>query len=129
MASLSSLHVTIFYPSGENLTDVMAYEWPRRSGNIPKFKPERLALVKLVFTKKQFLAITLLKSAPSKLVLWKSPFEMFAPLIEVLLKSFPLKFMLHPTSNVIEFEERVIAFLSLTFLVERILPSSVFSNR
>ena len=75
--------MTIRVPSGEKLTLHIPLEWPRRSENIPIFKPERLALLKLVFTKKQFLAVTSVKSASSKLVLWKSPFEMFAPLIEV----------------------------------------------
>ena len=120
--------MTILLPSGEKLTLVIPPECPRRSGNIPKFKPERFALLKLVFTKKQFLAVTSDKSAPSKLVLWNRPFEMFAPLIEVLLKSFPLKFMLHPTSRVIEFEDRVTALLSLSYFVEKIVLISVCSN-
>ena len=42
---------------------------------------------------------------------------MFAPLIEMWLKSFPLKFMLHPTRRVIEFEDRVIALGSLSCFV------------
>ena len=84
---------------------------------MPRFNPDRLALLKLVFTKKQFLASTSVRSAPSKLVLWKIPFEMFAPIIEVLLKSFPLNDMLHPTSRVMEFEDRFIALVSLSNFV------------
>ena len=69
MASLSELPVTIRVPSGEKLTQFILPEWPIRSGNIPIFNPVRFALLKLVLTKKQFLAYTSVRSAPSKLVL------------------------------------------------------------
>ena len=55
--------MTILVPSGEKLILVISSEWPRRSGNIPTLKEERFALLKLVFTKKQFLAVTSDKSA------------------------------------------------------------------
>ena len=115
-------------PSGEKITLVIASECPRRSGNIPRFNPDRFALLKLVLTKKQFIASTSVRSAPSKLVLWKSPFEMFALLILVWLKSFPLKLMLQPIRRVMEFDDRVIEFKSLSCLVAKIVFSSACSN-
>ena len=53
---------------------------------------------------------------------------MFAPLIEVLLKSSPLKVKLHPTRRVIEFEDRVIDLGSLSFLVAIIVEISDYFN-
>ena len=53
---------------------------------------------------------------------------MFAPLIEVWLKSFPLKLILHPTRRVIELEDRVKALGYLSFFVAIIVLSSACSN-
>ena len=53
------------------------------SGSIPIFNPCRFAFLKLVFRKKQFIAYTSVRSAPSKFVVWNNPFVMFAPFIEV----------------------------------------------
>ena len=45
---------------------------------------------------------------------------MFAPLIEVWLKSFPLKFMLFATRRVMEFEDRVMDLVFLLYFVAKI---------
>ena len=51
-----------------------------------------------------------------------------APLIEVWLKSFPLKLILHPTRRVMEFEDRVIALGPLSFFVAIIVSYSAYCN-
>ena len=53
---------------------------------------------------------------------------MFAPFIEVLLKSLSLKFMLHPTRRVIEFADRVIALISLSYFVAKIVSINDYSK-
>ena len=53
---------------------------------------------------------------------------MFAPLIEVWLKSLPLKFMLHATRSVIEFEDWVIEVVLLSNFVAKIVSNNAFCN-
>ena len=53
---------------------------------------------------------------------------MFAPLIEVWLKSLPLKFMLLATRRVMEFEDSVTALIFLSYFVDKIVPRSAFSK-
>ena len=66
--------------------------------NIPDPSVEKVELVTVSdwpdIEKKEFLACTLVRFAPSKLVALKYTFEIFAPLTEVWMKSLPLRFIL-----------------------------------